>query len=108
MSTISDTVDLLKREVAALREQVNAQEIRLTLAQAWINFYQYAYDALMHHGVNFKVLREYRDSTVLDDAQDMPLTEARNVITEYLGKVRNAIRAAVRRKGFKVHHNDED
>lgn len=97
------TDERLRADVDQLRKQVDQQEIRLTLAQAWIGLYQYAYDALLHYGVNFRSLKEFADTSVLDEALQMPLSQARNKIVEYLGGLKNAIRAAVNRKQFKVH-----
>lgn len=93
----------LQADVDQLRKQVDQQEVRLTLAQAWIGLYQYAYDALLHYGVNFRSLKEFANTSVLDEALQMPLSQARNKIVEYLGGLKNAIRAAVNRKQFKVH-----
>lgn len=100
---MKDDHDTLAGEVRELRQQVNQQEIRLTLAQAWINLYQYAYDALLHYGVNFRSLKEFADTAVLDEALKMPITAARQHIVEYLGRLHNAIRAAINRKQWKVH-----
>ena len=95
--------DRLANEVKELRKEVNEQGVRLTLAQAWINLYQYAYDALLHYGVNFKSLKEFGDNSEVDEAMQMGVTAGRNKITAYLGKLHNAIRAAVNRKQFKLH-----
>jgi hypothetical protein len=103
MSAKSNSIDHLKSEVDGLRRQVNEQEVRLTLAQAWVNFLRFAYDALLHHEVNYKILKEVKDTRTLDEAEDLPVTAARNVIAEYLGRCQNAIKAAIRRKNFKVH-----
>jgi len=95
--------DNLAKEVKALRQEVNEQGVRLTLAQAWIKLYQYAYDALLHYGVNYRSLKEFGENTLVEEAMQMPITAGRNKIVEYLGKLQNAIRAAVNRKQFKVH-----
>lgn len=91
----------LSKELAELRKEVNLQGVRLTLAQAWINLYTRGYDALLHYGVNFKDLREYKDEFP-NDAMDMPVTQARNVFVTWMGRLESAIHAAVRRKGFKL------
>ena len=36
--------------------------IRLSLAQAWVHFWQLAFDALLHYGVNFRETKEYKDT----------------------------------------------
>lgn len=95
--------DHLAKEVKELRKAVNEQGVRLTLAQAWINLYQFAYDALLHYGVNYRSLKEFGDDEAVSEAMEMGVTGGRNKIIEYLGKLHNAIRAAVNRKQFKVH-----
>ncbi len=82
--------------------------VRLTLAQAWVGFLNFAYDALLHHGVNYRNLREYKESTELDDAQKLPMTEGRNKITQWLERLQNSISAAIRRKSFKVVPKDPE
>lgn len=98
-----EDIEILKDEAARLRKEVETQGVRLTLAQAWIQFFQLAYDSLLHYGVNYKSLKEVQDDTVLDEAMNMPVTRARDTIVEYLGRCTSAIRAAIRRKNFTVH-----
>ena len=98
----------LHKELAAVRKDVDQLGVRLTLAQAWVNFLNFAYDALLYHGVNYRTLKEYANSTELDDAQKLPLTKARDKITLWLGRLQSSIHAAVRRKNFKVHDNPEE
>lgn len=97
--------DRLEKELRAVRKDVEELGVRLTLAQAWVGFLNFAYDALLHHGVNYRTLKEYSQSTELDDAQKLPLSKARDKITMWLGKLQSAIHATVRRKQFKVHDN---
>lgn len=97
----------LADEVAKLRQDIEVIGIRLTLAQAWVGFLNFAHDTLVAHGINFKTLNEYKDSTVLDEAAKMPLTKARDKITTWIEKLHSGLHAAVRRKGFKVHDNGE-
>ncbi|MER9178952.1 hypothetical protein [Mesorhizobium sp. M0767] len=96
----------LQREIAEVRKEVDSLGVRLTLAQAWVGFLNFAYDALLHNGVNYRSLKEYSNSTELDDAQKLPLSEARNKIVGWLERLQSAISAAVRRKNFKVHEHD--
>lgn len=95
----------LSQEIAEIRKRLNTLEVRLTLAQAWVSFQNYAYDSLLYHGVNYRDLKEYKDSTELDDAQKLTVTAGRDKIVQWLGRVKSGIRAAVRRKGFTVHDN---
>lgn len=97
--------DRLKKELADIRRDVNTLEVRLTLAHAWVGFLNFAYDALLHHGINYRSLKEYANSTELDDANKLPVTAARNKITEWLDRLKSAIHAATRRKQFVVHDN---
>jgi hypothetical protein len=95
----------LQKEIAEVRKEVEQLGVRLTLAQAWVGFLHFAYDALLHHGVNYRTLKEYANSTELDDAQKLPLTAARDKIILWLGRLQSAIHAATRRKQFKVFDN---
>ncbi|MCC5780553.1 hypothetical protein H7H48_15940 [Nitratireductor sp. B36] len=97
----------LQKELAEVRKDVETLGIRLTLAQAWVGFLNFAYDALLHHGINYRSLKEYKDSAELDDAQKLPVSQARDKIVGWLGRLQSAINAAARRKQFKVHENTE-
>lgn len=99
--------DKIQREIASLRKEVNAQGIRLTLAQGWINLYVKAYDALLHYGINFKSLREYKEKYP-HGAENLPLTQSRDKFVSWFGRIESAIAAAIRRKAFKVHENHEE
>lgn len=96
-----DKIDRLDKEVAKLRKEVSVQGIRLLLAQAWIDLYTFGYDALLHYGVNFRDLPEYKES-IPDEAMKLPVSEARNQIVMWMGRLKSAINAAVRRKGFRL------
>lgn len=73
---------------------------RLLLSQAFIDMLLYAYDALLHHRVNYRDLGAYKDTTLLDEAQKLPLSEGQDSFITWMGRVRNDVRAAVTRKGF--------
>lgn len=98
-----DETQRLRAEVEELRKDQEVQNIRIYLAQEFLNFYRWAYDCLLHYGVNFKQVKEYDEDFILDEAADMPIARARNRIVEYLHRLRSGVRAAVRRKNFKVH-----
>lgn len=97
----AERLERAERELANLRKEVNVQGIRLTLAQLWIGLYSKAYDSLLHYGVNFKDLREYKEDYP-DGAEKLPINQGRTEISHWIKKVENAIKAAVRRKGFKL------
>lgn len=97
----------LQRELDEIRKEVHVQGVRLTLAQAWVSFLHFAYDALLYHGVNYRTLKEYANSTELDDAQKLPVTQARDKIVMWLDRLKSSINATVRRKNFKVHEHDD-
>lgn len=97
----------LQKELDEVRQEVNTLGVRLTLAQAWVGFLHFAYDALLYHGVNYRTLKEYSQSTDLDEAQKLPITEGRNKIVHWLDRLQSGINAAVRRKSFKVHEHDK-
>lgn len=97
----------IEKELSAVRKDLNILGVRLTLAQAWIDFLHTAYDALLHHGINYRTLKEYANSTELDDAQKLPITAARDKIIHWLRRIESGVHAAVRRKSLKVHENPD-
>lgn len=96
-------IEALKKEVGELRKIVDQQGIRLAMAQAWIDFLHWAYDMLAGYEINYKTLKEYKEDRGLDEAMKLPISAAQIKIIEYLGRLRSAIKAAIRRKNFKVH-----
>lgn len=97
------STERLQDEVRALRQDVNTMGVRLTLAQSMLNFMMQAYDTLRGYGIDYRSLKEYEDDRILDEASEMPVSKAQQHIGEYLGRLTTALKAAVRRKGFKVH-----
>lgn len=75
--------------------------VRLTLALAFAQMLQKAFDALLYHGVNYRDLPEYKNSTALDDAAKLPLKEGRRVMLEWMRRLEVGISAAIRRKAFR-------
>lgn len=71
------------------------------MLQAFGQMMTEAFDALLHHSVNYRDIPEYRDQTLLDEASRVPLTRGVDKYMAWIGKVTNGIRAAVRRKSFK-------
>lgn len=98
----------LQQELNEVRKEVNSLGIRLTLAEAWVGFLHFAYDALLSHGVNYRTLREYQEDDTLDTARKLPLSQARQKIVAYLLRLKSGINAAARRKALKVIPNDKD
>lgn len=92
----------LEAENAHLQRHLNIAEIRLSLAQAWADLLDFAYDQLLYHGIDFKKLPEYQDSKVLEQSKDLGILSARGRIITWIGKVRNGVKAAARRKGIKL------
>ena len=78
--------------------------IRLQLAGAWISLWRRAYDALLHHGINVRTTKEFKDTSLLDAALEAKdIREGQGSILEYLKRVESGLNAAVRRKGlFKI------
>lgn len=104
--------EYLERELKALRKEVNENGVRLNLAHGWIQVLREGYDALLHWGVNFKSLKEYgagyptyNGTSGQDSVDKLPIGQAQEVYIHWFRRVTNAIRAAVRRKQFKVHDN---
>jgi hypothetical protein len=96
-----------QERIEALTKENQVLGVRLTLAQAFVRLLQVAYDALLYHGVNFRDLREYKNDQDLEVAAKLPITDGRNRIVAWMGRVESAILAAQRRKGIrKVVDND--
>lgn len=78
-------------------------QVRLTLAQAFLGMMHTAYDALLHHSINYRNLPEYSDSTLLDKAlgNGVSVEEGKGGVMGYIERVTNGIAAAIRRKGFR-------
>lgn len=105
-------LEMLRKEVPALRQELEENGIRLTLAHGWIQVLREAYDALLHWGINFKALKEYGDgypsfngTSEQDHVDKLPISKAQRVYVDWFRKVTNAIKASVRRKQWKVHDN---
>ena len=97
----------LTDQLVELREDLRVMGIRITLAQAWLDLIHFAYDALLHYGVNYKDLPEYKNTDAVDAAQKMPISKGRDIILHWLSRAKSGINAAIRRKQLKVHHNED-
>lgn len=77
---------------------------RLMMANVFIKFILKAYDALLHHGVNFKSLPEWArgHEVELDRIHKLPFQRGTHEYVSWVGRLSNAVDAAVRRKGFHV------
>jgi hypothetical protein len=75
--------------------------IRLNLARGFVAMLTKAYNALLYHRVNYRELKAYKDSTLLDAAAKVDATKGQVLVMDYLSRVENDISAAVARKGFK-------
>lgn len=91
----------VKGDDASQNEELS---IRLSLAGGWISLWRKAYDALLHHGVNVRTTKEFKDTALLDAALEAKdIREGQVSILEYLKRVESGLNAAVRRKAlFKV------
>ena len=77
---------------------------RLMACQALAQFFLKAYDALLHYGVNFKTLPEWKDQRDLDAARKLKPNAAKTVIIGYFGRLESALSAAVRRTQFRLQN----
>lgn len=99
MTGLKDEVDYVKED----REDLVA---RLTSAQAFGNFLLKAYDALLHYGINYKLLPEWvNGNATLDDARKLKPHAAQWTIINWIVTMENALKAAIRRKQFVLHDN---
>lgn len=76
---------------------------RLVSAQALNQFLLNAHMALKAHGVDFMSLPEWQDQTEIDEALTLknPM-RAQDRIVSYIGRMENALSAAVRRKQMRL------
>jgi len=81
---------------------------RLMHAQAFGQFVLKAYNALRSYGVDFMKLPEWQDQTELEEAARLKPHAAQPKIIDYFVRLDHALRAAIRRKQFKVFTKDPD
>lgn len=84
-----------------MNDETQTLSVRLSLALAFAQMMQKAYDALLYHGVNYRTLPEYQNATALDEAETLPLREGRRVLMGWMERMESAISAAIRRKNFR-------
>lgn len=98
-----DKIEAQDDTIAALREENQNLGIRLSLSRAFVGVMQAGYNALLHYGVNFQDLPEYRDDKLLDEADEAAdLKQGRSKYMQWIIRVEHAIAAAVRRKQWRV------
>lgn len=97
--------DVKKMTDEQVREELRVVRTRLMLASAFVDFLRFAYQHLLNHSVNYLTLKAYQDTTILDDAEKLPLSKGADRYLEWLGRVRHDITAAVTRKGLRVVHS---
>lgn len=90
----------LEAELAACREEIATNGIRLMLAQKWIGLYRIAFDALRYHGINFYDLKEYKEGYPLG-AEKEHIHTSRNKFLRWFDRLESEINAAIRRKSFR-------
>lgn len=74
---------------------------RLRLAHGFQAMVLHAYDALLHHGVNYRDLPQHKDTALLDKGLNHGnLHEGEVHVMEWLKRMTSSITAAVRRKGI--------
>lgn len=98
--SIKDETDYVKEDRADL-------VARLMAAQEMGKFLLRGYDALLHYGVNFKNLPEWKDQSALDEAARLKPHRGQEAIVHYFQRLTHALSAAVRRKQFRVVNEDK-
>ena len=99
------SIDRLNKLNSELSKDNRELKTKLTILYAFIDLLRRGYDALLHFGVNYQSLPEYKRDAPLDRLEGKPLDQARNEAVSWIGGVISGIDAAVRRKQFKVHEN---
>lgn len=90
-----------KNNDGGLTDENNMLSIRLSIASAFMSLWIKAYDALLHHGINVRSLKEYRDSALLDAALRGDLETGQSGILEWIKRVEHGVSASIKRKAFK-------
>lgn len=72
------------------------------MAQALDHMRVKAFDALLYYGVNYQTLPEFRDRTLMDEAERLTILQGRQKYLLWLERLEHGIDAAIRRKTF--HH----
>ena len=77
--------------------------IRIRLAQYFQTMMVAAFDALLHHGVNYRELPEYKDADLLDKAlgNGVDVAQGEPALVKWIERVHSGIKAAIRRKQFR-------
>lgn len=84
-----------------MKDREEELSIRLSLAQAWVQLWRKAFDALLNYGVNMRATKEFKDTALLDAALEAKdIREGQSAILEYLKRVESGLAAAIRRKLF--------
>ncbi len=94
-----------KDEIDYVKEDRQDLVARLMGAQALGNFLLRAYDALKNYGVDFKSLPEWeRCIAIWDEAAKLKPHAAQWSIVNSILTLENGLKAAIRRKQFKLHN----
>lgn len=75
--------------------------VRHTMAHAYAQMMNTAFDALLSFGVNYRTLAFYGDHTLLANAKSKGLVAGQSAYLEWMKRMESAIHAAVRRTQFK-------
>ena len=75
--------------------------VKLRLSHAFHSMMLHAYDALLHHGVNYRDLPHYQDTTLLDKGLAADIQQGEGHIMEWIKRMTSSVTAAIRRKGIK-------
>ena len=74
---------------------------RVTMARAWTQMKDKAYDALLSYGVNYRDGSAFKDTSLLDQAEKAPLARSVELYIEWMGRIERDIAAMVLRKTFR-------
>lgn len=95
------TKDIAELSNAEKDAELKLLRVRFQLASGFVDLLRYAYDALLHYGVNYKNLPAYKDEALLDEARKLPASQGFDKFVEWMARVKHDIRAAINRKGFR-------
>ena len=71
------------------------------MIQAFAQMLDRAFDALLYHQINYRDLPEWKDTRLLEEAQQVTLSRGHARYIEWIKRVESGIRAAINRKGMR-------
>jgi hypothetical protein len=89
------------QEPIGLEAENRTLQVRLNLSRGFLAMMHKAYNALLHHEIDYRTLPAYMESTLLDQAMKANLLNGQVLIMDYLSRLESDIEAAIRRANMR-------